>query len=95
MNNLIIPDILYKNISDFCKLNNLLDVEGYMIKLLQLGFNIEKYGVSPIQKSSQKEYFKQEKEAVKKEQEKTEPKVAKQKRVRIIKTDSQNKNNNE
>ena len=45
-----IHDKLYKEIQDFCNINNLLDVDGFCVKLITLGFNIEKYGVSPFTK---------------------------------------------
>ncbi len=42
-----IPKQLQKEITDYCKLNNIKDVDKFIIKTLTSGFTIVKYGVQP------------------------------------------------
>lgn len=42
-----IPEKLDKEIKSFCKLNEIKDVKGFIVKCLTNGFNIEKYGLYP------------------------------------------------
>jgi hypothetical protein len=48
----------------YCKLNNITDIDAFMIKTLQQGFNIEKYGATPF-KIGSKEPEVIEKEVIK------------------------------
>jgi hypothetical protein len=41
---------LKKEIKKYCELNNIDDVEGFTENMLQQGFNVEKYGMGPIEK---------------------------------------------
>ena len=49
---------------EYCKLNNISDIETFMLKALQQGFNIEKYGITPF-KIGGKELEVIEKEVIK------------------------------
>ena len=42
-----IPSKLQKEINEYCKANNIDDVNTFMLKILIQGFNIEKYGLKP------------------------------------------------
>jgi hypothetical protein len=42
-----LPKILTDEIIAFCKANDILDVDGFIIKVIKIGFNIEKYGAIP------------------------------------------------
>jgi pentatricopeptide repeat protein len=44
----VIKESLYNEILEYCKLNNIEDVEGLINKMLERGFQIEKYGETPI-----------------------------------------------
>lgn len=39
---------LHKEILDYCKLNNIDDVDTFIDKMLSQGFNVEKYGMTPV-----------------------------------------------
>lgn len=39
--------LLEKSIKEYCKLNNIDDIDNFSKKCLQLGFNITKFGVDP------------------------------------------------
>lgn len=43
-----IDEKLEKEIMDFCKLNDITDVSAYFQSIVQKGFNVDKYGNSPI-----------------------------------------------
>ena len=43
-----IPKNLEKEIKDFAKLNEVQDIDNFVIECLRDGFNIAKYGYSPI-----------------------------------------------
>lgn len=74
---------LYKEIEEYCILNNIENVENEINRLLRMGFNYEKYGNSPfyekqnIQENNMEVIEKQKKEI------KEKPK----KIIRIIKND--------
>lgn len=75
---------LLTEIDEYCKLNDILDIEAFKLKCMQVGFSIEKYGISPkdnVNKERQQE--------VKEEpQKKDETKVVKKTRkVKVIKND--------
>jgi hypothetical protein len=42
-----IPTNLKKEIDDFCKANNIEDIDQFIIKVLKRGFTMEKYGITP------------------------------------------------
>lgn len=46
-------DKLNKNIIEYCKLNDISDIENFKFQCLLKGFNIEKYGMSPQDNLSQ------------------------------------------
>ena len=81
----MINDKLYQEIKEYCELNNIEDIDKEINRLLRIGFNIEKYGVSPfsfVQTEKMKEYIDENpiKENFKKEK---TPK----KKIRIIKNE--------
>lgn len=43
-----IPKQLKDEIWEYCRLNDITDINGFMIKSLQQGFNIDKYGTTPF-----------------------------------------------
>ena len=43
-----IPKNLKDEIWEYCKLNDITDLNAFMLKSLQQGFNIEKYGPTPF-----------------------------------------------
>ena len=55
---------LYDEIVEYCKLNDIEDVELFVNKLLQKGFNVEKYGNKPTIKPKKAKKNKVEKEVV-------------------------------
>lgn len=82
----MIDEKLYKEIKEYCILNNIENVEKEINRLLKIGFNYEKYGNSPFYKKQNIEENDIEvvEERVEKQEEiKEKPK----KRVRIIKND--------
>jgi hypothetical protein len=42
-----IPNKLQKELELYCKVNNITDIEAFALKMLQQGFNIERYGIKP------------------------------------------------
>ena len=59
-----IPKKLKDEIWEYCGLNNISDIDTFMLKTLQQGFNIEKYGTTPF-KIGGKELEVIEKEVIK------------------------------
>ena len=43
-----IPKQLHKEITEYCKLNSIKDVNKFIIKTLTTGFTIAKYGMQPM-----------------------------------------------
>jgi len=43
-----IPYDLKEEITEYCRLNNIEDVQKFFLKMLRQGYTIEKYGTSPI-----------------------------------------------
>ncbi len=43
-----LPNKLKQEIEQFCLVNNIDDVDQFIIKMVKTGFNIEKYGISPV-----------------------------------------------
>ena len=61
-----LPKNIKDDIWDFCRLNNITDLDSFVLKLVQIGFNIEKYGNAPysvkpevIEKIVEKEVIKE------------------------------------
>lgn len=45
-----VPKELNTEIWDYCRLNNITNVDGFMIKLIKQGFTVEKFGATPTVK---------------------------------------------
>lgn len=58
-----IPKKLKDEFWEYCRLNNITDIDSFMLKSLQQGFNIEKYGTEPFKIGGDPEII--EKEVVK------------------------------
>ena len=58
-----IPKRLKDEFWEYCRLNNITDIDSFMLKSLQQGFNIEKYGTEPFKIGGDPEII--EKEVVK------------------------------
>ena len=58
-----IPKKLKDEFWEYCRLNNITDIDSFMLKSLQQGFNIEKYGTEPFKIGGEPEII--EKEIVK------------------------------
>ncbi len=58
-----IPKKLKDEIWEYCRLNNITDIDAFILKSTQQGFNIEKYGVTPFKIGGEPEVI--EKEVVK------------------------------
>jgi hypothetical protein len=89
------------NILEYCKINDIKDSDEIINKCLITGFNILKYGTSPIEnmkKANKKKMIspekisKEEKDIeIKKEEEPVEEKKIVKRKVKIIRTDSKEK----
>jgi hypothetical protein len=44
----MIDESLYKEIEKYCKLNEIQDVDGEINSMLRIGFNVSRYGTSPM-----------------------------------------------
>ena len=94
---MVIDEKLLKEIEQYCSSNDIADIEKEVNKILRIGFNVIRFGVSPFSKPTsievkQEEPIKAPKKRVKKEvveiptvEEKTEEEKPK-KKVRIIKS---------
>ena len=58
-----IPKKLKDEFWEYCRLNNITDIDSFMLKSLQQGFNIEKYGTEPFKIGGDPEVI--EKEVIK------------------------------
>lgn len=56
---------LLKEITDYCNLNNMSDIDKEINRMLRCGFNIEKYGMSPFEIPRKQEVAPKEDETVK------------------------------
>ena len=45
-----IPNNILEEINLYCKVNNIDDIDKFVLKILRTGFNVEKYGLKPITK---------------------------------------------
>jgi len=59
-----IPKKLKKEIKDYCVLNNITDIETFMLEAVKQGFNIEKYGNAPFDLSKPQEIVEKEVEKI-------------------------------
>jgi Skp family chaperone for outer membrane proteins len=59
-----VPKKIKDEVWEYCRLNNISDIDTFMLKTLQQGFNIEKYGTTPF-KIGGKELEVIEKEVIK------------------------------
>jgi len=50
-----IPKDIMNQIWEYCRLNNITDIEDFTIKMVKQGFSVEKYGSTPIGSTSVKE----------------------------------------
>lgn len=46
-----LPKELNSEIWDFCRINNITNIDEFTLKLLKQGFTVEKFGATPIQKT--------------------------------------------
>ena len=76
-----IPKKLKDEFWEYCRLNNITDIDSFMLKSLQQGFNIEKYGTEPFKIGGEPEII--EKEIVKVITATTEVEVVKEVPVEI------------
>lgn len=90
----MIDNKLYKEIEEYCNINNISDVKKEINKILKIGFNVVKYGVSPFSFINEKKLTEYVKENPLKENDdiKEEPvieTVEKQpkKKIRIVKNE--------
>ena len=49
-----IPKELHDDIWEYCRLNNITNIDEFKLKLLKQGFTIEKYGATPSVKTVEK-----------------------------------------
>jgi hypothetical protein len=42
-----IPQALNNEIINYCKLNNITDIDSFILKMIKQGFTVEKYGATP------------------------------------------------
>ena len=84
MYQLDLPDKVYKNINLICKENQFTDINSVLLKIIEIGFNVMKYGTTPFKydnmKTLSKEQIKDEIKEIQVEQQEIKPK-----KVRIIK----------
>ena len=98
MNDFTIDRMLEKQIKEYCEMNDISDVEGFINRCLKQGFNIIRYGLSPMdnierQNKGIKDFKDEEKsdvtsreDARKQEEQKVEePKPSDEKEVKPIK----------
>lgn len=77
-----IPKNLEKEIKDFAKLNEVQDIDNFIIECLRDGFNIAKYGYSPVDNfKKENKPFKTENYAEEKNEQKRKGTSEKVKRV--------------
>ena len=49
-----IPKELKDELWDYCRLNNITNIDEFTLKLLKQGYTIEKYGATPISNTIEK-----------------------------------------
>ena len=55
-----IPKKLKDEFWEYCRLNNITDMDSFILKSLQQGFNIEKYGITPFKIGGEPEVIEKE-----------------------------------
>ena len=80
---------LEKEIKEYCQLNNINDVAGFITQCMLMGFNTVKYGVSPKDniKRENNEVDTKSTNKVKKEKTKKEPIKISKRTIKIIEND--------
>ena len=80
---------LEKEIKEYCQLNNINDVAGFITQCMLIGFNTVKYGVSPQDnvKRENNEFDTKSTNKVKKEKTKKEPIKISKRTIKIIEND--------
>lgn len=80
---------LEKEIKEYCQLNNINDVAGFITQCMLMGFNTVKYGVSPQDnvKRENNEVDTKSTNKVKKEKTKKEPIKISKRTIKIIEND--------
>ena len=80
---------LEKEIKEYCQLNNINDVAGFITQCMLMGFNTVKYGVSPQDnvKRENNEFDTKSTNKVKKEKTKKEPIKISKRTIKIIEND--------
>lgn len=59
MDNITIPEELNNEIQEYCKYNDINNINDFIIKLIRQGFTSEKYGSIPFKNSEIKEIIKE------------------------------------
>ena len=49
-----LPKQLMDDILDYCRLNNIPNIDDFIIKMVRQGFTVEKYGATPVTKTVEK-----------------------------------------
>lgn len=49
-----IPKQLMDEVWDYCRLNNIPNIEEFIVKMVRQGFTVEKYGATPVTKTVEK-----------------------------------------
>jgi hypothetical protein len=49
-----LPNQLMDDILDYCRLNNIPNIDDFIIKMVRQGFTVEKYGATPVTKTVEK-----------------------------------------
>ncbi len=49
-----LPKQLMDDIWDYCRLNNIPNIDDFIIKMVRQGFTVEKYGATPVTKTVEK-----------------------------------------
>ena len=80
---------LEKEIKEYCQLNNINDVAGFITQCMLMGFNTVKYGVSPKDniKRENNEVETKSTNKIKKEKTKKEPIKISKRTIKIIEND--------
>ena len=62
---MIIPEILKKEINEYCRANNITNIDEFTIKILKQGFTVEKFGLERL-REVKREHFDKRLEVLKK-----------------------------
>ena len=50
-----IPKELKNDIWDYCRANNITNIDNFTLKCLKQGFSVERYGATPVTRTIEKE----------------------------------------